>query len=101
MTTNFFINTSENEIFTYLASVIQAGLAAKGRKTVSNLNGWPRRAETLFEPIPVNGMSLESLLTELQSNFLNGAMNFTAPGYLGFPDSCNSVAAMAGGITVT
>lgn len=98
MQSNFFSRLSESETFNYLASVIQAGLIAKGRQTVSNLGGWPKRAETLFEPLPETGMSLEDLLIELQTKFLNGGMNFTAPGYLGFPDSCNSVAAMAGAL---
>jgi L-2,4-diaminobutyrate decarboxylase len=50
----------------------------------------------LLEPIPRKGKGMSELMAEVKEKIINGAVNFSSPGFIAFPDSGNSLAAVEG-----
>ena len=53
-----------------------------------------------LEPMPTDPHDLNSVLSEFKENILSNCSNFSNSNFMGFPDSGNSIAAMAGSICV-
>ena len=51
-----------------------------------------------LEPMPTDPHDLNSVLSEFKENILSNCSNFSNSNFMGFPDSGNSIAAMAGAI---
>lgn len=52
----------------------------------------------LLEPLPLESKDLNSLLDECKNKVVDGAVNFSSPNFMAFPDAGNSTAAMCGHI---
>ncbi|WP_349963334.1 pyridoxal-dependent decarboxylase [Rhizobium sp. ZPR3] len=94
-----FLNADNFEaVLEQLGDALKAGLEFKARREVTNLTGWPESGYSLLEPLPLEGTNISTLLDVIQRDILEGSINFSSNGYLGFPDACNSIAAIAGAI---
>lgn len=86
------------EVTNYLTDVLKQGLKFKIRDSVYKKSDYLSLYETLSEPVPEQGISLEELLVFVQHNIIDNSTNFSSPYSMAFPDSGNAVSALAGSI---
>jgi glutamate/tyrosine decarboxylase-like PLP-dependent enzyme len=71
--------------------------AEKGQPFLEHLS--PRELQDcLGRPLPIDGVDLSPLLSEVEDSILRYSISQSHPGYLAFPDSGNSIAALSGSV---
>ncbi len=89
---------SEEEAVRILARVLKIGLAFKNRELFYSPSDGFSPSSIVDQPLPTEGKPIESLLEDLEENYLPGMPNFASPCFLGFPDAGNSLAGICGAI---
>lgn len=82
----------------YLTDVVRAGVEFKQRKQFLPPASPDQLAAIATEPLPEKGTDADALLDELRLAYLPLMPNFSSPMFMGFPDSGNNIAAIAGAL---
>jgi L-2,4-diaminobutyrate decarboxylase len=86
------------EALDLLSQVLEVGLTFKERdRFYDPLTGLTPQ-EVMAEPLPLKGQPIDSLLRELEKDYLPGMNNFGSRRFVGFPDAGNSIAGISGAI---
>ncbi len=82
----------------YLKKIVDTCIDFKLQECVRSEVIEQAAGQSLLEAMPQEGMELRGVLKEFEERLLRYCTNFSCRNFMGFPDSGNSVAAMAGAI---
>lgn len=95
---NFFLSKdNEVEVGEYLSGIFKTILCFKNREKVINYKNNEQLLERYVKDLPEGKKSLKDIKFILE-DILNDSMNFSSRMFMGFPDSGNSIAGLAGGV---
>ncbi len=89
---------SQSEVLRILGRAVEIGVNFKCRDRFFDPAVAASPSEVMSEPIPLEGISLDSIFDELELRYLPGITNLGSRRFLGFPDAGNAVAGIAGAI---
>jgi L-2,4-diaminobutyrate decarboxylase len=94
----FLSQDNIDRVWDRLNAALKSGLDFKVRDRVIEHLPVESLRRKICSPFPEEGKDLEEIIHEFQENIMRHSTNFSSKNFMAFPDSANSVAALAGSI---
>ena len=89
---------NKNRAKKFFHKIIDMGLEFKLKDQIIDKYLPVEKGKKMITNMPVKGMPVEKVLREFEKNILPYCTNFCSSNFMGFPDSCNSVASIGGSL---
>ncbi|MBL7059299.1 hypothetical protein ISS08_02505 [Candidatus Pacearchaeota archaeon] len=96
----FITNENKEEFLGFVKDAVEMSVDFKTgdlfKNELINFKDQKEISEKIYEKIPQNSISFPKVLDEYKNKILDGSTNWSWKGFIGFPDSGNSIAANIG-----